>query len=122
MGGKHSQHQAYAQVVRTQRDEDITKWHKLMAQRRKDLNISQQLEQQIYLSTAHELAQMLNQGQATSRQILTVFAYRATTVAKHFNYITELDFEAADTAAIACDEHRKRTGKKNMGLTDPWDS
>lgn len=42
---------------------------------------------------------MLNKGETTSREIITVLALRCTTAGFHYNLITEVDFDVADIAA-----------------------
>ena len=121
MGGRASQLADYGKTIRAEREEEMQKWRKVMDGRRKDLSITPELEQKITNSFAFELVDLLNNAQATSRQILTVLAFRCTTVAHHFNQVTEVDFEVADRAAATCDAERKRTGKKNWTLNDEWD-
>ena len=63
-----------------------------MGKRKKELNISTEKENKIAGSFAHELVELLNSGEVTSKQIITVLAYRCTTVGYGNNLITEIDF------------------------------
>ena len=91
-----------------------------MEGRKKELNISTEKEDRITRSYAYELVDMLNKGEVTSREILTVLAHRCTVVGSDLNLITEIDFEVADRAAQKCDDERRKTGKKNWTFRDDW--
>jgi hypothetical protein len=49
------------------------------------------------------LAQLLNQKQVNSKQLVTIFAHRAATLGMQLNLITEDNFENAYLLAEKCD-------------------
>jgi Asp-tRNA(Asn)/Glu-tRNA(Gln) amidotransferase A subunit family amidase len=120
MGQKNSKIIEYGNTVRKERDSEIVKWRKAMEERKKELGISAEKEERITKSYAHELVDMLNEGEATSREILTVLAHRCTVVGSELNLITEVDFEVADRMAQQYDDERRKSGKRNWTFRDEW--
>lgn len=68
-------------------------------------------------SSAYNLGKMLNQGETTSVELVTIFAFRSATIGKSYNAITEDNFKEAILVARKCDALRKEK-KWNNGAID----
>ena len=72
--------------------------------------------QKIINASGYQLAAMLNNGQTTSVEVVKIFSFRAGTLGKDVNAITEDNFVQAIEIAAECDRTRAEKGWKNAQL------